>query len=252
MEAVVPNRNAKRLFSNYLQTKDRAEPGAFEKRNSSSTNSDRASVATTCTPQRVVGNRRHRGSRVRRARRGQRRERRRVEPDSARAWRSQDAHHEEGTPSRGYRPRPPRLRHADGPRLSRSVGFTVGVAASGKARDGVPHSALDAGGDITGLSPRPDSALLRSAGGPAACRRKKATPLFGADETPPISSNTAAASPRLHHESAPQPKAAITRRFVFGGLCTLQKKGTPAAGRRRLRRTLCATMRVARSRLRTG
>ena len=73
-----------------------------------------------------------------------------VEPDSATAWRSQNGLHEEGTPSRGYRQRPPRLRHADGPRLSRSDGFTVGVAASGKARDGVPHPARDARGDSAG------------------------------------------------------------------------------------------------------
>ena len=100
------------------------------------------------TLQQVTRNRRHGGSRVRRARRDCRRERRRVEPDSARAWRSQQRHHDEGTPSRGYRPRPHHgcdtPTEQDCPDLAATPWWGRGL------RDGVPHSALDAGGDTTG------------------------------------------------------------------------------------------------------
>lgn len=74
-----------------------------------------------------------------------------MEPDSATAWQSQDgptmrAHRREAI-ARDPHTNTTRRRAKTVPirRLHR-----VGVAASGKARDGVPHSALDAGGDTTG------------------------------------------------------------------------------------------------------
>ncbi len=160
-----------------------------------------ALVATMSTSQQVACNRRHGGSRVRRARRDCRRERRRVEPDSARAWRSQHGHHDEGTPSRGYRPRPHHgcdtPTEQDCPDLAATPWWGRGL------RDGVPHPALDAGGDTTGrpLSARHDTPLDSTSGD----RRR-----VGAKQSLRFSSRV----PRLHSPPSPQQsqhEAAITR-----------------------------------------
>ena len=183
--------------------------------------------------------RRRGGCRFRRARRDRWRERRRVEPDSARAWRSQHGHHDEGTPSRGDRPRP---HHGCDTPTEQDCPDQAATPWWGRGlRDGVPHPALDAGGDTTGrpLSARHGTPLdstsedRRRVSTKKPLRNPALTPLARSPLTPQQTS-------RIRVENT----TAITRRFVFGGHSTPQKKGTPAAVLRTHRRTLNSTSRV--------
>lgn len=142
---------------------------------------------------------------------------------------------------------PPRLRHADGPRLSRSGGYAV-VGSRPIHRPATvcrtPLSTPEATPLAFDQGPTRHATLHR-VGGPAACRRKKVTPL----------------SSRHHNDDHRQHRSrlrttttrnatAITRRFAFAGHSTPQRKGTPADGRRTRRRTSRSTNRAAPSRLR--
>lgn len=195
--------------------------------------------------------RRHGGSQVRRDRRDRRRQCRRVEPDSAKAWRSQDGLHDEGTPSRGYRPRP--THDYDTP----------------TGQDCPDQAATSCVGRGLRQGPRRCAALRsrrhRRHHRPTTIGPTRHAALYSTSEDRrrvgaknPL--RCLARMPRGRSPASPQKTSrirggnttAITRRFVFGPRSTPQKKGTPAVGGRRLHRTSSWTKRAARSHLRIG
>ena len=146
---------------------------------------------------------------------------------------------------------PTRLRHADGPRLSRSGSYIVW----GSRPQARPATVCRTPLSTPEATPpadyhRPDSAhrstLRRRTGGVSFQNSDSA---FYHDTTKTIPVNTVADhTPRNRDGNT----TAITRRCVFGRRSTPQKKGTLAAVPQRLHRTSFSTNQAGRPRLHAG